>query len=89
METARLYYSQSPEPDFGRVSLWVLAKDASVGKPLDELPKIQVWVTLDGGHEDIEAYQQYGHSGLRRQKVLRISEEILEQVGIATPNIRN
>jgi len=32
-----------------------------VGKPLDELPKIQVWVTLDGGHEDIEAYQQYGH----------------------------
>ena len=62
------------------MSLWVLAKDASVGKPLDELPKIQVWVTLDGGHEDIEAYQQYGHSGLRRQKVLRISEEILEQV---------
>ncbi len=39
----------------------MLAKDASVGKPLDELPKIQVWVTLDGGHEDIEAYQQYGH----------------------------
>lgn len=84
LETARLYYSQSPEPECGRVSLWVLAKDASVGKPLDELPKIQVWVTLDGGHEDIEAYEQYGHSGLRRQKVLRISEEILEQVGIAT-----
>jgi len=39
---------------------------------------------LDGGHEDIDAYQQYGHSGLRRQKVLRISEEILEQGGVAT-----
>lgn len=84
LETARLYYSQSPEPDSGRVSLWVLAKDAGVGKPLDELPKIQVWATLDGGHEDIDAYQQYGHGGLRRQKLLRISEEILEQGGIAT-----
>jgi len=84
LETARLYYSQSPEPDSGRVGLWVVSREASVGKPLDALPKVQVWVTLDGGHEDMQAYEHYGHAGLRRQKLLRISEEIVEQGGIAT-----
>lgn len=84
LETARLYYSQSPEPDSGRVSLWVVSRDASVGKPLEELAKVQVWVTLDGGKEDLEAYERYGHIGLRRQKLLRISEEIVEQAGMAT-----
>lgn len=84
LETARLYYSQAPASQSGRVSLWVVARDASVGKPLDALPRIEVWVTLDGGQEDLEAYELYGHAGLRRQKLLRITEEIVEQGGIAT-----
>jgi len=84
VETVRSYYSQAPEAKSGRVGLWVVRLDASVGKPLNELPKVQVWVTLDGGQEDLEAYQLYGHAGLRRQKLLRISEEIVDQEGIAT-----
>ena len=84
VETARSYYSQAPEAKSGRVGLWVVKLDASVGKPLNELPKVQVWVTLDGGEEDLEAYQLYGHAGLRRQKFLRIAEEIVDQYGIAT-----
>lgn len=84
LDVVRLYYCQSPESRNGRVSLWVVALDAGVGKPLTELPKVQVWVTLDAGQEDMEAYASYGHEGLRRQKVLRISEEIVEQGGIAT-----
>jgi hypothetical protein len=84
VETVSMYYSQSPESRGGRVSLWVVRLDASVGKPLSELPKVQVWVTLDGGQEDLEAYQSFGQAGLRRQKLLRISDEIVEQYGIAT-----
>lgn len=84
VETVRSYYSQAPEAKSGRVGLWVVRLDASVGKPLNELPKVQVWVTLDGGQEDLEAYQLYGHAGLRRQKLLRITEEIVDQDGIAT-----
>jgi len=84
VETVRSYYSQAPEAKSGRVGLWVVKLDASVGKPLNELPKVQVWVTLDGGREDLEAYQSYGHTGLRRQKLLRITEEIVDQDGIAT-----
>lgn len=84
VETVHLYYGQSPEVRSGRVSLWVVQRDASVGKPVCELPKIVVvWVTLDAGREDLEAYDAYGHTGLRRQKILRISEEIVDQGGIA------
>ena len=53
VETVHLYYGQSPEVRSGRVSLWVVQRDASVGKPIAELPKIEVWVTLDAGREDI------------------------------------
>lgn len=84
LETVRLLYTQRPEAQAGRVSLWVVAREASVGKALEELPKVQVWVTLHAGQEDVEAYEAYGHAGLRRQKILRLSEEILDQGGVAT-----
>lgn len=84
LETIRLYYHQAPDSRAGRVSLWVVEKDSSVGKPLDELGKVQVWVTLDGGQDDLETYESYGHTGLRRQKILRVAEEIVDQGGIAT-----
>jgi hypothetical protein len=78
LETVNLYYRQAPESRAGRVSLWVVEKDASVGKPIDELPKLQVWVTLDGGQDDLDVYEQYGHARLRRQKILRVTEEIVD-----------
>ncbi len=84
VETVHLYYGQSAESRKGRVSLWVVERDASVGKPLAELAKIEVWITLDAGAEDLDAYEAYGHAGLWRQKVLRITEEIVDQGGIAT-----
>jgi len=84
LETVRLYYGQSPSVRSGRVSIWIVGRDSSVGKPLEALPKVEVWVTLDAGEEDLETYEAYGLSGLRRQKLLRISEEIVEQGGIAT-----
>jgi hypothetical protein len=84
LETVKLLYSERPEAKTNRVSLWVVQRDASVGKPLHELEKVEVWVTLHAGQEDLEAYRNYGHAGLRRQKILRITEEILDQNGIAT-----
>lgn len=84
LETVKLLYSERPETQSGKVSLRVVKRDASVGKPLDELEKIEVWVTLHAGQEDLETYAEYGHAGLRRQKILRITEEILDQHGVAT-----
>lgn len=84
LEAVKLLYSERPEAQSGKVSLRVVKRDASVGKPLDELEKIQVWVTLHAGQEDLETYEAYGLAGLRRQKILRITEEILDQHGVAT-----
>jgi hypothetical protein len=84
LEMVKLLYSQQPETTAGRVSLWVVKREAPVGKPINEVEKVQVWVTVHGGQEDVEAYQAYGHAGLRRQKILRITEEILDQNGVAT-----
>ena len=84
LETVRQYYCQDENRSRGRVSLWVVKLDSSVGKPLSDCEKIEVWVTVDGGLEDIEAYRRFGHAGLRRQRILRITEEIVEQVGVAT-----
>ncbi len=84
LETVRQYYCQQQDHRKGRASIWVLKLDASVGKPLNECEKREVWVTLDGGIEDQDAYNRYGHAGLRRQRILRLSEEVVEQGGIAT-----
>jgi len=84
LETISLYYTQNPENQVGRISLWVVARDAPVGRTLESIQKVQVWVTLDGGDEDVEIYHQYGQVGLRRQRLLRVSEEIIDQGGIAT-----
>jgi len=84
IDTVRLYYQGSYEDRRGKLNVYIVRKDSSVGKPLSELPKIEASVTYDGGLEDLEAYRKYGHAGLRRQKILRITEEILDQGGLAT-----
>lgn len=84
IETVRLHYSERTPGHTGQVSVWVVRREASVGKPLAEVPKVRVWVTLDGGQEDLEVYQAYGQEGLRRQKIMRITEEVLDQGGVAT-----
>jgi hypothetical protein len=84
VETVRLHYEQQRRGHVGQVSVWVVRREASVGKPLSDVPKVRVWVTLDGGQEDLEAYEAYGQEGLRRQRLLRITEEVLDQGGVAT-----
>ena len=84
VETVKLLYSERPVEQTGRVSLWVVKREVSAAKSLREADKVQAWVTLHGGQEDSEAYEAYGHAGLRRQKLLRITEEILDQGGVAT-----
>lgn len=84
VDAVKLLYRERPAEKTGRVSLWVVKRDAAVGKPLHELEKVEVWVTLHAGQEDLETCKQDGHAGLRRQKIVRLSEEILEQHGVAT-----
>jgi len=84
VEAVKLLYSERPAEQTGRVCLWVVKREVSAAQALREADKIRAWVTLHGGQEDLEAYESYGHAGLRRQKILRITEEILDQGGVAT-----
>lgn len=68
----------------GQIKEVVLAKDASSGKPLSQLKKIEVTLTLDAGEEDLDVLSKYGRTHLREVRILRLVEEALDQGGILT-----
>jgi len=68
----------------GRIKEVVLAKDASPGRALSELRKVEVTLTLDARGEDLDVLSQYGRVALRGVRILRLVEEALDQGGILT-----
>lgn len=68
----------------GRIKEIVLAKDAPAGRPLRELKKVEVILTLDAGGEDLDVLSKYGRVPLRQVRILRLVEETLDQGGILT-----
>jgi DNA-binding Lrp family transcriptional regulator len=68
----------------GQIRLVVARLDAPFGPPLAETNKIEVTLTVDSGPEEAEAEAVEGREGLRRGRVLRLTEEALEQGGILT-----
>ena len=84
LEAVKLIFSQDPGFEAGKVQLWVVSRDEGAGKPLSELRKISVWVSLDGGKEDVEVHRKYGAIGLRRFRILRVTEEVVDQGGVST-----
>jgi hypothetical protein len=84
LDTVKLYFSQSKEYDFGKVKISVASQDEPPGKQITEIKKKLIWVTLDAGAEDIEILEKYNSVYLRRVRVLRVVEEILDGGGVAT-----
>jgi len=68
----------------GQIKEIVLAKDASPRKPLSELKKVEVILTLDAKDEDLDVLSKYGRIDLREIRILRLVEEALDQGGILT-----
>lgn len=58
--------------------------DEPPGKPLSAMKKVGVVVTVDGGLEDLEVQQRFGGSRLRRVRLVRMSEEAVDQGGVLT-----
>ena len=86
VETAREVYDPiiSGEDDGGKVERIVISKEARHGPPLRELRKVKVKLTLDGGVEDDKVRREFGNKGLRRVRILRMTEECLEEGGTLT-----
>jgi len=68
----------------GQIKEIVLAREASPGKPLSQLSKVELTLTLDAKEEDLDVLSKYGRKALRRVRILRLVDETLDQGGILT-----
>jgi DNA-binding Lrp family transcriptional regulator len=62
----------------------VVSDKARHGPPIEELPKVEVVLTSDGGEEDKEIRRRQGNKALRQHRILRMTDECREQGGNLT-----
>lgn len=68
----------------GQVRLVVARLSAPFGPPLAETDKIEVTVTVESRIEEADVLAHEGREGVRRGRILRLTEEALEQGGVLT-----
>jgi len=68
----------------GQVRTIVASLKAPFGPRLAESEKVEVTLTVDRGAEDVQVRLREGAEGLRRGRILRITEEAIEQGGVLT-----
>ena len=67
----------------GQIRLVVASLKAPFGPSLADTDKVEVTLTLDAGAEDAEVKARERGEGLRRGRILRLTEEALEYVELA------
>jgi hypothetical protein len=72
------------EPRQGQMRVTVVSVEEPSGKPLSAMKKVGVVATVDAGLEDLEVLRQFGVQGVRRARVLRMTEEAVDQGGVLT-----
>lgn len=78
------HYDPNQNKQDGQIVKTVISKDAKHGPKLEDLPKIQVTLTKEINNEDKELYRQENKPSLRQAKILRMTEEALNQGGLLT-----
>jgi DNA-binding Lrp family transcriptional regulator len=78
------HYDPSEHVEKGKTIRTVIDKEAPHGPELEELPKVQVTLTKSINKEDKETYRQENKPSLRGIKILRITNEAIEQGGVLT-----
>lgn len=68
----------------GQVRLVIASVQAPFGPPLAETDKVEVTLTVDIGAEDAAVKAHAGLEGQRQGRILRLTEEALEQGGVLT-----
>lgn len=66
----------------GQIEVRVVARDEKSGKPVENMSKKRVVLTLDNGAEDLEILLNSGRAKLRQIKIQRLTEETLDQQGV-------
>jgi hypothetical protein len=68
----------------GQVRLVVAKMRAPFGPPLGETDKVEITLTVDAGDQDAQVKAREGAERLREGRILRLTEEALEQGGVLT-----
>lgn len=68
----------------GQMRATVVSDHERSGKPLSAMKKVSVVVTVDSGLEDLDVLRRFGCEGLRRARLLRMTEEAIDQGGVLT-----
>ena len=68
----------------GQMRVTAVSVDEPSGKPLSAMKKVDVVVTVDGGISDLEVSERFGGMGCRRVRLLRVTEEAIDQGGVLT-----
>lgn len=63
----------------GQIEITAIEIEQRAGKTIEKMEKKKVRLTIDNGIEDIEIQKEYGRIELRRKKIIRITEEAIEQ----------
>ena len=63
----------------GQIEVTAVEIEERAGKTIEKMEKKKVRLTIDNGIEDIEIQKAYGRIELRRKKIIRITEEAVEQ----------
>lgn len=80
----QVLFASGGEPRQGQMRMTVVSAREPSGKPLAAMKKIDVVVTVDGGLADLEVLKQFGVRGQRRVRLLRMTEEAVDQAGVLT-----
>jgi hypothetical protein len=66
----------------GQIEATVIGLEERAGKVIEKMEKVRVRLTIDNGLEDSDVQQSFGRKVLRRAKIVRITEEAIEQQGV-------
>jgi len=78
------HYDHSQHAKEGKIVRTVISKKAKHGPKLEKLPKTQVTLSKEVTKEDKDLYRHHGKPNLRQVKILRMTNEALEQGGLLT-----
>jgi len=63
----------------GQIRLVATAAAARHGRPVSELDKQEITLTVDAGREDAAVLQEHDPAALRQTRILRVTEEAVDQ----------
>src|SRR6056297_345791 len=78
------HYDPSVHVASNKIARTVISKKAKHGPKLEDLPKVQIALTKSINKEDKQLFRIEDKASLRRVKILRMTEEALDQGGLLT-----